>query len=218
MKVGTDGVLLGAWVDTDHCQDILDIGTGTGLIALMMAQRTNAQIDAIDIEKSAFIQASENVSVSAFRNQIRVYHSSLGNYAEKTDKKYDLIVSNPPYFKQSLKGPDQQRNLARHTDTLPLEELVEESICLMKPTGRMAFILPAQNEPELEMIRKKQGLHLTKRLEVLPAPDAEPKRILVEFSFNQDRLTERDQLIIETGRHQYTPEYIRLTRDYYLKM
>ncbi|MCC8198092.1 MAG: methyltransferase [Tannerellaceae bacterium] len=218
MKVGTDGVLLGAWADTENCQHILDIGTGTGLIALMLAQRSRAIIDAIDIDESASLQASENVSASPFRNQIRVQQADIRNFARKTPAKYDLIVSNPPYFIQSLKSPEEQRNRARHTDTLSLEELITESIQLIKSTGKMAFILPAQNETELEPIRKQQNLYLTKRLAILPTPDFPPKRILVELSFEKPTVTEQNQLIIEISRHQYTQEYKELTREYYLKM
>ena len=123
MKVGTDGVLLGAWASTERCQRILDVGTGTGLIALMLAQRSTASLDAIDIDLDACLQARENIAKSPFANRIQVYQTSLSEYMPDENIKYDLIVSNPPYFIDSLKCPDTKRNLARHTDTLSLPDL-----------------------------------------------------------------------------------------------
>ena len=124
MKVGTDGVLLGEWASTERCQRILDVGTGTGLIALMLAQRSTAILDAIDIDSDACLQAQENIAKSPFANRIQVYQTSLSEYMPDENIKYDLIVSNPPYFIDSLKCPDTKRNLARHTDTLSLPDLL----------------------------------------------------------------------------------------------
>ena len=127
MKVGTDGVLLGAWAGTESCSRILDVGTGTGLIALMLAQRSKAVVDAIDIDADACLQAQENAESSLFAGRINVFHSDLADFAQASTHLYGLIVSNPPYFVDSLKCPNLQRNTARHTDTLTLEDLLQYS-------------------------------------------------------------------------------------------
>jgi tRNA1Val (adenine37-N6)-methyltransferase len=219
MKVGTDGVLLGAWVSAGLCRAILDVGTGTGLIALMLAQRSPAGIDAIDIDGDAVGQASENIASSVFANRIRVFHTSFEEYATKTHRMYDLIVSNPPYFADSLKSPDTKKNLARHTDTLPLSSLLSGTKPLLAPDGRIALILPCQREKELMETALENKLNIIRQTMVMPLPDALPKRLLVELSADLSAAPCRsDTLVIEEGRHQYTADYRQLTKDFYLKM
>lgn len=218
MKVGTDGVLLGAWADTYDRQTILDVGTGTGLIALMLAQRSTAQIDAIDIDAEACLQAEENISDSPFAARINVTHTPLAEYAASCTKRYDLIVSNPPYFIDSLKCPNQQRNMARHTDTLPLQELLHDCYPLLAPDGRIALVLPYDQKEQLRKLIQNESFFLTKETEVIPMPGTSPKRLLVELAAKPVTTTVWNQLTIEVARHQYTDDYIRLTRDFYLKM
>jgi tRNA1Val (adenine37-N6)-methyltransferase len=218
MKVGTDGVLLGAWVSTESCNAILDVGTGTGLIALMLAQRSQARIDAIDIDGDAVGQASQNISSSVFAGRIQVYHIPFEEYAAKVRCTYDLIVSNPPYFADSLKSPDTKKNLARHTDTLPLSLLLSGSKPLLTLAGRIALILPCQRENELKEIVRENKLNIVRKTEVMPLPDASPKRLLIELSANLSTPCLSDTLVIEESRHQYTAGYIKLTKDFYLKM
>lgn len=219
MKVGTDGVLLGAWAGTESCNRILDIGTGTGLIALMLAQRSKAVIDAIDIDADACLQAQENAESSPFAGRINVRHCALADFAQAPTNLYDLIVSNPPYFVDSLKCPDRQRNTARHTDTLTLEDLLQDSRKLLAPQGRIALILPYDQKERLADCIRTQNLFLSKEISVIPVPGAEPKRLLAELT--ADPLASpvfTGQLTIEIARHQYTDEYISLTKDFYLKM
>jgi tRNA1Val (adenine37-N6)-methyltransferase len=218
MKVGTDGVLLGAWVSAESCNAILDVGTGTGLIALMLAQRSQARIDAIDIDGDAIGQASQNISSSVFAGRIQAYHISFEEYVIKACRKYDLIVSNPPYFADSLKSPNTKKNLARHTDTLPLSLLLSGSKPLLAPDGRIALILPCQRENELKETVGENKLHIIRKTEVIPLSNASPKRLLIELSANLSTNCLFDTLVIEEGRHQYTAGYIRLTKDFYLKM
>lgn len=219
MKVGTDGVLLGAWAGTDSCNRILDIGTGTGLIALMLAQRSPAIIDAIDIDTDACLQAQENVVASPFAERIQVRHSALADFAQAATDRYDLIVSNPPYFVDSLKCPDRQRNTARHTDTLTLEDLLQDSRKLLAPQGRIALILPYDQKERLTDCIRTYQLFLSKETSVIPVPGAQPKRLLAELTADQPASpASSDRLILEIARHQYTDEYIRLTKDFYLKM
>ena len=142
MKVGTDAVLLGAWVLPNGSKHILDIGTGTGVIALMLAQKTQAHIDAIDIDEEAFLQAKQNALDSKFARQITVTQTSLQHYSNATAQKYNLIVTNPPYFEQSLKSSDEQRSHARHADVLPFEELLDGVLKLLDEKGKFCLILP----------------------------------------------------------------------------
>jgi tRNA1Val (adenine37-N6)-methyltransferase len=218
MKVGVDGVLLGAWVAAGSCRTVLDVGTGTGLIALMLAQRTPAAIDAIDIDEAAAGQASENVASSVFAGRIRVFHAPFEEYAAKAHRAYDLIVSNPPYFANSLKSPDAKRNLARHAGTLSLSSLLSAGKPLLSPDGRIALILPCQQEKELMETARENKLAAVRKTAVKPLPDAPPKRLLIELSANVSAPCLSDTLIIEESRHQYTAGYRELTKDFYLKM
>ena len=219
MKVGTDGVLLGAWAGTESCSRILDVGTGTGLIALMLAQRSKAVVDAIDIDADACLQAQENAESSLFAGRINVFHSDLGDFAQASTHLYDLIVSNPPYFVDSLKCPNLQRNTARHTDTLTLEDLLQYSRKLLAPQGRIALILPYDQKDRLTDCIQTQNLFLSKEVSVIPVPDTQPKRLLAELTSEPPTSpTFYYQLTIEITKHQYTDEYINLTKDFYLKM
>lgn len=217
MKVGTDGVLLGAWSKVEGHSSVLDVGTGTGLIALMLAQRADVMVDAIDIDASACIQATKNIQDSIFADKIKVHHMSFTQYIGFSGKKYDLIVSNPPYFSQSLKCPDGKRALARHNDSLSLSALLDGCSKLMADEGRVSLILPYDASTEIDYITKEKGLLVTRKTEVIPIPGALPKRILIELA-KQVAVCCSNQLVIEESRHQYTPEYIALTKDFYLKM
>jgi tRNA1Val (adenine37-N6)-methyltransferase len=218
MKVGIDGVLLGAWSNVGDSKHILDIGTGTGLIALMLAQRSNSFIEAIEIDKDAVDQAMENIEHSPWTNRIKVQEISLQSYAKITPQRYDLIVSNPPYFVNSLKTPSLNRTTARHTDTLTHEELILNSIALLKPTGRICIILPV-NEAELcKSFALSKKVYCTREVKVIPKPNAEAKRILMEFSlqFSPVKIT---KLVIESNeRHHYSAEFSELAQEFYLKL
>ncbi len=217
MKVGTDGVLLGAWVTVSGKKKIADIGTGSGLIALMLAQRSEAEIHAIDIDSSACSQATENSAGSLFSNRIQVYHISLNAFAAQSNNLYDLIVSNPPYFKASLLSPVHERNLARHNDSLSLKSLIEDSLKLLSPRGCIALILPCDREEELNRLVAEFKLFFSRKTYIRPVPDAPRKRILAEIT-RCDSGSEQNELTIEESRHEYTKEYIDLTKDFYLKM
>ncbi len=222
MKVGTDGVLLGAWAPiSPTAHRILDIGTGTGLIALMLAQRyPSLNITAIDIDKSSIEQATENIKNSPFAQYITTHHTSLQDYNPK--EKYDAIVCNPPYFVASLKCPDSQRTQARHTDSLSFDELLSHSARLLNDEGSLSVILPVTEGNQLIALASQYGFTLTQQVHVLPTPTSAPKRLLMHFTkksmVNSQQSIVNSQLIIELARHQYTPEYITLTRDFYLKM
>ncbi len=216
MKVGTDGVLLGAWADITGCRRILDVGTGTGLISLMLAQRTEAFIDAIEIDPEAAEQATQNVADSPWPDKINVICSSFQNFYNKPLSKYDLVVCNPPFFSNSLKAKSLTRTLAKHNDTLELGELLKGTINLLNSSGHLSIILPAESEHGMIALSKKNHLFLAKILRIRPIPGKSFKRILMDFSLSDQGLIERE-MNIETGpRHQYSKEYLDLTRDYYL--
>ncbi len=218
MKVGIDGVLLGVWCNVMNAGKILDIGTGTGLIALMLAQRSNSDIDAIDIDTNAALQATENVKLSPWANRIHVQEISLQDFAGKTNHRYDLIVSNPPYFVNSLKAPSTERTIARHTDSLTHEELILNAQLLLVPQGRICIILPAKEALQCKEAALSRGLFCTRETRVIPKPDAEIKRILLEFTL-QSKPTEERTIVIEGHeRHHYSPEFSLLAKDFYLKL
>ena len=217
MKVGTDAVLLGAWVVPNASKYILDIGTGTGVIALMLAQKTDAHIDAIDIEEEAFIQAKQNISESIFSKQITVTHSSFQEYAKAASKKYNLIVTNPPYFEQSLKSTDEQRSHARHADVLPFEELLDGVLKLLDEKGKFCLILPTVEAIKFRTLAEKKGLNLSKLLRVKSRIDKDlEKRHLMQFEFKPSEFSEHTIAIEEDERHQYTADYKELTKEYYI--
>ncbi|MDU1890045.1 MAG: methyltransferase [Dysgonomonas sp.] len=218
MKVGTDGVLLGIWANTEDARTCLDIGTGTGLISLMLAQKkNNLQIKSIDIDADAIIQAKENISASPFSKQIECKLISLQDYDKECIKKYDLIVSNPPFFNDSLKSPDHQRTLARHTDSLTIDELVKISAKLLSENGKLSLIYPAEYRDTIINIANKNQLSVAKITNVFPTPTASVKRILIELSKKGVSMHE-DNLVIEIERHVYSDEFRELAKDFYLKL
>jgi tRNA1Val (adenine37-N6)-methyltransferase len=215
MKVGTDGVLLGAWVNTAEAGSILDIGTGTGLLALMIAQKTHCVIDAVEMDQDAFRQAGENIRLSPWPGQINLYHTSFQDYSAITNKKYDLIVSNPPYFTNSLKAPDEKRSMARHCDTLPYNELLQGVARLLTDKGRFCVILPY---PEAQLFVVDAALsHLYCNLKVNIKPSVQKKvsRVLLQFSKTRTVANEETIAILDVNR-EYTTEYKEWTCDYYL--
>jgi len=216
-KVGTDAVLIGAWATAEKARSILDIGTGTGIIALMMAQKSAARIDAIDIEKSSYEQALENAANSPWPDRIKVHRSSLQDFIKATPVKYDIIISNPPYFVDSFKAPDEERSHARHNDTLPFVDLVEGVKKLLQPGGKFYIILPTKEALDFKSLAEKKGLFLVKRLRVKTklVNDTE-KRHLMKFSLQPSALTDQTLSIEKGGRHDYTDEYKLLTGDFYL--
>jgi tRNA1Val (adenine37-N6)-methyltransferase len=213
MKVGTDGALLGAWADCSHTQSVLDIGTGSGLIALMLAQRCEANIDAIDIDSNACRQAEINFVNSPFADRMRVFNADFCNF--ESDKKYDLIVSNPPFFSGSLKSNNAGRCLARHDSALPPETLISESVKLMNPNSKLALVFPIDKDEKLIEIAKQNSLFLLRKTAVFSRKHHPPKRVLLEFA-NYSGFPEEDSLIIETASNVYSDKFIQLLKDFYL--
>lgn len=216
MKVGTDGVLLGAWVNTNSAKRILDIGTGTGLIALMIAQRSQAQIDALEIEENAYQQALENVQNSIWQNRINVIKSSFQDHIKTHPPSYDHIITNPPYFSHSLKPADKDRILARHNDTLSYNDIIEGSSLLLNKKGKLSIILPFETHQSFIKKCEEHGLYLSRKMMVYPTTKSDAIRVILEFNKQKRTVDERSIIIEQGGRHEYSKEYIELIKDYYL--
>jgi tRNA1Val (adenine37-N6)-methyltransferase len=218
MKVGTDAVLLGAWVVANGSKRILDIGTGTGIISLMLAQKSNAIITAIDIDKDSTDQAKLNVAESDFKNQVEVKHMAFQELTKTNDNKFDLIVTNPPYFIDSQKNQeDSSRKTARHADLLPFEDLLTGVKKLLDEKGKFCLILPKNEAAIFRKMAGLKGLYLSKLLRIRTRLEKDSeKRHLMQFEFKESEFSE-STLVIEADRHRnYTQEYKELTKDYYL--
>ncbi len=215
MKVGTDAVLLGSWVDPGYARRILDIGTGTGVIALMLAQRSSAVIDAIDIDEHACEQAKDNVQHSRWSERVYIHNVSFQQFSPP--KKYDLIVSNPPYFIDSYKASKLDRITARHADLLPYSELLEGVLKLLDRNGRFCMVLPYKEGELFRDMAEKKKLFLTQLMRVRSRADKlTDKRLLMQFELERNSFSEKS-LVIECDKTRtYTEDYKRLTRDYYL--
>ncbi len=219
MKVGTDGVLLGAWTSLEHePASILDIGTGSGVIALQLAQRSNAElIDAIELDDNAFEQAVENFENSNWSDRLFCYHASLQEFTQEIDDNYDLIVSNPPFHSENYETDDDARNKARFTASLPFNRLINAAAGLLAHDGIFAVIIPYKEEENFIKQAKENKLFPIRICHVKGAPNTAIKRSLLEFSL-QKKEPKIDVLTIEIARHQYTKDYIELVKDFYLKM
>lgn len=221
MKIGTDGVLLGAWAPLEHHPDsILDIGTGTGLIALMMAQRSPAPlIDALEIDEDAFEQAVENFENSDWGDRLFCYHAAFDEFVEEMqdEEKYELIISNPPFYAEDYTSENKSRNTARFAQALPFLELVEGVSRLLHPKGQFNTIIPYKEETEFITLAENFGLFPQKITRVKGTTNTAIKRSLLNFSF-QKTDPETDELIIEISRHNYTDAYKTLVKGFYLKL
>lgn len=223
-KVGTDGVLLGAWASVEHATSILDVGAGTGLIALMLAQRRAAVtmvydigIVALEIDTDACEQARENVRISPWNQRIRVINQSFQDYCMTRPAMFDLIVSNPPFFRESWKPDRQEKEISRHDTLLSLEELISGVGRLLAQEGKFCVILPVEESRDLQKLAQENVLHLHRICRVSPTTNIPAKRHLLEFSRSPVKGVRDTQMAIEKDtRHDYTDVYRELTRDFYL--
>lgn len=217
MKVGTDGVLLGAWVNLQSVESVLDIGSGSGVIALMIAQRCSAKIEAVEIDNASAEQAKANFEASPWSERLTIRNVPFQNYFEINSTQFDLLVSNPPYFTRSLKSQIEERNLVRHTDQLPNDDLLKGVVKLLSPQGRFCAVFPYVEGNIFIAQAANYCLFCNRKLYVQSKPDKPTLRILMEFSFEKKRLIEETLSIHTTeGDVEYTDEYKRLTADFYL--
>ena len=214
MKVGTDGVLLGAWFPMERGKNVLDVGCGTGLVAIMAAQRGAASVTAVEIDPQASQQAFQNVSNSEWNDRIFVQCADFAHFTAEI--RFDRIVSNPPYFRDSLRCPDQGRNAARHNDSLSYETLTRCSAALLAPDGLLCVVLPFDAVGEFTKCAQAAGLNLCRETDVVTAPGKQPKRSLLAYGFENSVLI-KDVLAICGSDGKETSDYINLVKDFYLK-
>lgn len=226
MKIGTDGVLLGAWASLEHNPfSILDIGAGTGVIALMLAQRSISDtIEAIEIDADAYEQCVNNFEESPWADRLFCFHAGLDELVDdlldgqaEIEEQYDLIVSNPPFYSEEVTSGNEARDKARQNQSLPFDELLVSVSKLLSNNGIFSTIIPFKEEDSFIQLAKTFGLFPKRICRVKGTSSSEIKRSLLEFHFKEENII-INELVIETGRHQYTQDYISLTKDFYLKM
>lgn len=227
MKIGTDGILLGAWAKVENAFSVLDIGAGTGVIALMIAQRTEAEtVDAIELDEDAYEQCVDNFENSPWGDRLFCYHASLEEFSEEMDEeKYDLILSNPPFFQPPTAKDNSEeedvvsnsRKKARFYDSLPFEELIEYASGLLSDFGSLAVIIPYSEEEKFLQLAADVNLFPNRITRVRGNKDASVKRSLLQLSFSKTE-PEKNEIILEINRHEYTQEYINLVKEFYLNM
>jgi tRNA1Val (adenine37-N6)-methyltransferase len=224
MKVGTDGILLGAWARLPENAQILDIGTGTGLLALMLAQRSqssntssNTFIDAVEIDHDAYQQAKENIESSPWRDRINIHHSSIQDWVIACSQQYDLIISNPPFFENAFKPSQNSRNLARHSDSLSQTDILQIASKLLKPNGHLTVIYPTDLASNFLAKAQSFNLFCDRQAYVKPTPQSVVKRMLLELSPTKYP-TQTMTITIEERKHLYTQDYIALVKDFYLDL
>ncbi|WP_394343502.1 tRNA1(Val) (adenine(37)-N6)-methyltransferase [Hyunsoonleella flava] len=224
MKVGTDSVLLGVWTSLEKKPfSILDVGAGTGVLSLILAQRSSATsetvgiIDALEIDENAYEQCVENFEQSPWGDTLFCYHASLDEFTKEIEDKYDLIICNPPFYSEDFKTENKQRDLARFQDAMPFGHLIESVSKLLSEVGTFNVVIPFKEEGYFIELAATFKLFPKKILRIKGNPSSDIKRSLIEFSFRKSEPI-IDSLVIETKRHQYTNDYINLTKDFYLKM
>jgi len=217
MKVTTDACIFGGYITTDETKKILDIGTGTGLVAMMLAQRTHAQIDAVEIENSAYNQAITNIQESVFKDQINVFNTSIQLFSKLTEQQnqFDLIVSNPPFFQNHLKAEEVTRNNSLHTDKLSFEDLIHSVLRLISSPGTFVILLPLYESSIFEQLSISKELYPQKKLTIRHRKDTKILRIITTFGRIRKEII-NEELIIKNSDESYSPDFQALLKDYYL--
>ena len=216
MKIGTDAILLARWTEVSENDDVLDIGTGCGLIPLMLAQKGIKSADAVEIDRDSYEEAAQNFSNSAWKSRIFAINDDIKHYSEICSKKYDLVVSNPPFFFGDNIPEKEKKGLARHTNTLSYNDLLASVKKIMKPDGRFALVLPARESKTFLKEAENQGFYLEKELLIVPIEGKEPNRINMQLVVNQVDSVKIETFVLRHHDHSFTKEYKEFLKDYYL--
>jgi len=217
-KVTTDSVLLGAWAAVEDAANILDIGTGTGLLALMAAQRSDARIVAIEPDRNSFMQAGINITASPWHDRITLLNALIQEYVPTGNLLFDAIITNPPYFVDSLLNPDEGRARTRHAVTMTYADLLEAAVRLLAHDGVLHLVLPVVEAGRFVELALDYNLHLLKRMFVRPTPGVPPSRALMSLQRGTPESYMESEMVTEKGgRHLYSDEYVSLTKEFYLK-
>jgi tRNA1Val (adenine37-N6)-methyltransferase len=216
MKVGTDSIVLGAWVRVGTEKNILDVGCGCGILSLLMAQRTNASIDAVELDKDSADEAGFNFKASQWRDRFQVFNMNFADFPAIATSKYDLIISNPPFFTSPFKTAEPRRKLARHTDTLDFETLIKTSVKLLLNSGRLAVVLPFAESRQFIDIAERHSLTLQKALHIISVRGREANRINMEFGLTKPDNFNIEKFVIREIDGSFTKEYHNMLKEYYL--
>ncbi|MCX6250510.1 MAG: methyltransferase [Bacteroidetes bacterium] len=216
MRIGTDAMIMGSWVDPGNAGTILDIGTGCGVLALMMAQKSKAMIHAIDIDRNSVDQSQKNFSNSPWTSRLTVFYRSFTGHAVLAGIKYDLIITNPPFFMNSLRSPDEKRNLARHGDSELTEDLFESVNQLLNNNGEFYIILPSQQSLSAMNVAENFDLYVIGRLNIKSKPGKAIHRVITRFGRTPPEEESCHELIIRNSDNSYSEEYLEMTRDYHV--
>lgn len=215
MKVGTDSILLGCWVEVRPTDVVLDVGTGCGLLPLMLAQKGVAQVDAVDIDAASVEEAIINFKASQWRDRLAAYCTDIVDF--QMDRRYDLIISNPPFFNHFSKCDSERKSRARHNDvTLSYETLCTEAARLMQPEGRLAVVLPVSVSGDFLKVAEKAGLHLRKQLTIIPIEGKEPNRTNLELGFVKPAEIQEARFTIRGEDNRFTAQYRAFLKEFYL--
>ena len=215
MKVGTDAILLGRWAEVNPTDVVLDIGTGCGLLPLMLSQKGVAQVDAVDIDKASIEEATINFEASQWREHLKAYCTDIVDF--QSDKKYDLIISNPPFFNRFSKCDSERKSKARHNDAgLTYAKICQEVCRLMKPEGWLSVVLPFDLMQEFLKTAEGSGLYLNKRMTIIPIAGKEPNRVNLELGFGKTEKVYNETFVIRDADNRFTPQYNEFLKDYYL--
>lgn len=216
MKIGTDAILLARWTEVTENDDVLDIGTGCGLIPLMLAQKGIKSADAVEIDRDSYEEAAQNFSNSAWKKRIFAINDDIKHYSEVCTKKYDLVVSNPPFFFGDNIPEKTKKGLARHTNTLSYRDLLNSVKKLMKQDGRFSLVLPSRESTTFLQEAENQGFFLEKEMKIVPIEGKEPNRINMQLIVNQVDKVNSETFVLRNPDHSFTKEYKDFLKDYYL--
>jgi tRNA1Val (adenine37-N6)-methyltransferase len=214
MKVGTDAVILGVWTDVEAVSEALDIGTGSGILSLLLAARSQCRIEAVEIDLASVEEARDNFSNSPFAHRLIVHQADFNSFAKQNEKRYDLIISNPPFFINDRKSEKEHKRLARHTDTLTYEQLIDGALHLLKPDGHISVVLPYREGQQFIQLAIRKGLFVQRQMLIFPRPCQSPNRMNLQLGF--DKLSvEQEKFIIRNEDGSFTQAYLSLLSDFY---